>query len=63
MFVKYLQNPFAISRGLVITVPFDLNDDGKDDFLLLVFITSLLISKFPSSRFLLNQICYHNKFS
>ena len=26
----------------MITVPFDLNDDGKDDFLLLVFITSFI---------------------
>jgi hypothetical protein len=26
----------------VITVAFDLNDDGKNDFLILIFITSLI---------------------
>ena len=40
MLVKYLQNPFAISKGSVIAIPFDLNDDGRDDCLLLVLITS-----------------------
>ena len=39
--VKYLQNLSAFSTVSVIVLPSDVNDEGKGDLLLRLFITSL----------------------
>ena len=40
MLVKYLQNQSAMSKGSVIVLPSDLNDEGGDGLFLRLFITS-----------------------
>ena len=50
--VKYLQNLSAISTGSVIVLPSDANDEGKDDLILRLFITSLINFKVVLRSFL-----------
>ena len=38
--VKYLQNLSAMSTRSVIVLPSDLNDEGRDELFLCLFITS-----------------------
>ena len=42
MFVKYLQNPLAISKGSVTVLPSTLKDEGREGFAFLLLIISFI---------------------
>ena len=42
IFVKYLQNPFAISKGSEIILLPDLKEDSRECILLFLLMTSLI---------------------